>query len=304
MSPQKTIGARAWGEIALLSLLWGGSFLAFALALREIGVFTTVAFRIGGGAIVLWVYIALRRLPLPRSPRIWGAFLVMGILNNVIPFSLIAWGQLYIESGLASILNASTAIIGVLVAAIIFTDERLTPRKAIGVLLGFLGVATAIGLSALAELNLTSLAQLAIIGSSFSYAFAGSWARATMQGLSPQVCAAGMTSCATMVMIPLALIVDGVPTLNYAAATWAALIHLAIFATALAYLLYYRILDMAGSGNLMLVTLTVSPVAIILGALVLGEELPAQAYLGFALLTAGLLAIDGRLFKRRARNRA
>lgn len=295
MNPQKTITTRAWIEICFLSLIWGGSFLAFSLALRELGVFTTVAFRIAGGALVLGIYVRLRKMALPKNPRIWGAFMVMGLLNNVIPFSLIAWGQLRIPSGLASILNASTALFGVLVASVIFSDERLTTPKAVGVSLGFLGVSIAIGLSAMRDLNLTSLSQLAIIGAALSYALAGAWARGTMQGLSPQVSAAGMTICASVIMIPLALQVDGVPDFDYATTTWGAIIYSSVFATALAYLLYYRVLEMAGSGNLMLVTLTITPVAIILGARVLDEALPRQAYIGFALLAAGLLVIDGRI---------
>lgn len=293
-----TIPNRTWAEIALLSLLWGGSFLGFSLALRELGVFTTVAFRIAGGSVLLWAYIFARGLTIPRNPKIWGAFLVMGTLNNAIPFSLIAWGQLNISSGLAAILNASTAVFGILIAAMVFSDERLTSNKLFGVTLGFLGVATAIGLSALTEFNLTSLAQLAIIGSSISYGLASAWARKTMKGLTPQVSAAGMTLCGALIMVPLALYIDGVPTLDYMPSTWAALAHLAILATALAYLLYYRVLAVAGAGNAMLITLTVAPIAIVLGALILGEELKPQAYLGFALLALGLLVIDGRLIKK------
>ncbi|MGR3662024.1 MAG: DMT family transporter [Paracoccaceae bacterium] len=299
MSPQKSIPSRAWMEMFLLALIWGGSFLSFSLALREIGVFTTVAFRVGGGAIVLWIYILARGLKLPKSPKIWAALLVQGMINNVIPFSLIAWGQLRVPSGLASILNASTAIIGIVIAAAFFADERLTPRKLTGVVLGFLGVATAIGLSAMTEFNLTSLAQLAIVGSSLAYALSGVWARKTLSDLSPQVAAAGMVTAAALFIVPFALWVEGVPTFSYAPSTWAALIHLSVIATALAYLLYYRVLGMAGSGNLMLVTLLVAPVAILLGAVVLGEELKPQAYAGFALLAIGLLVLDGRILRRR-----
>ena len=294
MTPQMTIPARAWIEILLLSLLWGGSFLAISLALREVDVFTIVAIRVGGAAVVLWVYVFIRGLKVSRMGRIWGAFLVMGLLNNVLPFSLIVWGQQNIPSGLASIINASTAIFGVIVAAAIFADERLTPRKAIGVSIGFLGVATAIGLSALTQFDLRSLAQLALLGSSLSYALAGAWARRALKGLTPQVAAAGMTTCSALVMLPTAFWVEGVPELSLTMSTWAALAYLAVMATALAYLLYYRVLAVAGSGNLMLVTLLVAPVAIALGAVVLGEELRPAAYAGFGLLAIGLMILDGR----------
>ncbi|MEL6683330.1 MAG: DMT family transporter, partial [Pseudomonadota bacterium] len=130
---QKTISTRAWGELFLLGFIWGGSFLSIHVALREIGPLTVVAHRTSWAMLILWAYVLIRKLDIPTAPRVWGAFLVMGLLNNVIPFSLMAWGQLHIETGLTSILNAATAIFGVIAAAIFLTDERLTARKAIGV---------------------------------------------------------------------------------------------------------------------------------------------------------------------------
>lgn len=298
MTPQRTISPRAWAELLLLATIWGGSFLSNRIALNDVGVLTTVAFRVAGACVILWGYVALRRLPLPRDPRIWAAFLVMGVLNNVIPFTLITWGQLTIPSGLAAILNASTAILGVLVAAMVFRDERLTLRKLTGATLGFLGVATAIGVGALGQFDVTSLAQLALIGASLSYAFAFAWGRSMLSGLRPQVAAAGMLTASSLVMVPLALALEGVPTLHHALEVWAALGYLAVMATAGAYLLYYRVLAMAGAGNLGLVTLLVAPVAIVLGALVLNEALPGRAYAGFGLLALGLLVIDGRAERR------
>jgi len=291
------MSSRAWGELALLSLIWGGSFLSIRLALDEVPFVTSVAHRVFWAMLALWLYILLRRLPVPSSPKIWGAFLVMGILNNVIPFSLMAWGQLHIETGLTSILNATTAIFGVVVASVVLADERLTPRRAIGVILGFFGVATAIGLQNLAQFDIRSTAQLAVLGGTLSYAFAGAWARKTMAGLSPQVSAAGMLTGATVVMVPAALVIDGIPSADLSGTTIAAIAYYAIIATATAYLLYYRVLAMAGSGNLMLCTLLVAPVAIVLGALVLGEKLAPNAYAGFGLLALGLLIIDGRVLR-------
>ncbi|MDU9003187.1 DMT family transporter [Sedimentitalea todarodis] len=299
MTNQKIISPRAWAELLLLGLFWGGSFLAIRIALDEVPVVTAVLHRTGWAMLVLWVVVFAARLPIPREPRVWGAFLVMGMLNNVIPFGLMSWGQLYIETGLTSILNAATAIFGVLVAAVVFADERLTPRKAMGVGLGFLGVATAIGLSNLATFDLRSTAQLAVLAGTVSYAFASAWARARLGHLPPQIAAAGMLTGSTLILLPAALVIDGPISLDLQPVTWAAIAYYALIATAGAYLLYYRVLAMAGSGNLMLVTLLIPPVAIILGALVLGEELHPRAYAGFALLALGLLILNGTLGKRR-----
>ncbi|MGB8814542.1 MAG: DMT family transporter, partial [Paracoccaceae bacterium] len=194
-----------------------------------------------------------------------------------------------------AILNASTAIFGVLVAAIVFRDERLTGRRMIGVCLGFTGVVVIIGYDALSSFNLTSLSQLALIAASISYGFAASWARVRLSGLPPQVAAAGMLTGAALIMLPTALIHDGIPTLNHPPQILFALAYLAAISTALAFLLYYRVLAMAGAGNLSLVTLLVAPVAVVLGALVLQETLPLRAFAGFALLALGLLVIDGRI---------
>ena len=301
---QKSISPRAWIELAILSFLWGGSFLAVRIALDEIGFLTAVAHRVGWAALILWLYVFARGLAIPRTPRIWGAFFVMGMLANVIPFCLMAWGQLHIETGLTSILNAATAIFGVLAAALFFADERLTPRRIIGVTLGFLGVATAIGLSSLTQFDLRSLGQIAVLGGTVSYALAGVWARKQLAGLKPQLAAAGMLTGSSLVMVPAAWLIEGPIDLDLKPDTWAAIGYYAIFATAVAYLMYYRVLEMAGVGNVALCTLTIAPVAIVLGAIVRGEDLPLQAYLGFAFLAIGLLILNGWFRRTPIQNRA
>ncbi|WP_425046585.1 DMT family transporter [Primorskyibacter sp. S87] len=299
MTEQKTISKGAWAELALLGLIWGGSFLAIRIALDEVPVVTSVFHRTFWAMLVLWGVVAIQRLPVPKDPRIWGAFLVMGLLNNVIPFGLMSWGQLYIETGLTSILNATTAIFAVIVAAMIFADERLTPRKIIGVGLGFLGVATAIGLEAFDSFDLRSTAQFAILGGTVSYALASSWGRLKLGDLPPQVAAAGMLTGSTLVLAPAAWLIDGPISLDLEPRTWMAIGYYAIVATAGAYLLYYRILAKAGSGNLMVVTLLIPPVAITLGALVRDEALLPQAYVGFVLLALGLMVLNGGFGKAR-----
>jgi drug/metabolite transporter (DMT)-like permease len=297
MTDQKSLSGRAWAEMLVLALIWGGSFFSIRIALDEISPLMSVAHRVTLAMLVLWVVVATMRIPLPRNPRIWFAFLVMGLLNNVIPFVLMAWGQLYIESGLTSILNAFTAVVGVVMAALFFSDERLTPRKIIGVVLGFFGVAVAIGLENFKNFDLRSLAQLAVIGGTVAYAVAGVWARKNLVGMPPQLAAVGMLTGATVIMLPLVYFVEGLPTFDLTPRTLVAIGYYAVIATAAAYLLYYRVLAMAGSGNLMLVTLLVAPIAITLGAVVLGEKLSANAYVGFVILAVGLIILDGRVWK-------
>ena len=297
MTDQKSLSGRAWAEMLFLAMIWGGSFLSIRIALDEISPLMSVAHRVAWAMLVLWGVVAMMRIPLPRNPRIWFAFLVMGLLNNVIPFVLMAWGQLHIESGLTSILNAFTAVVGVVMAALFFSDERLTLRKIIGVVFGFFGVAVAIGLENFKNFDLRSLAQLAVIGGTVAYAVAVVWARKNLVGMPPQLAAAGMLTGATVIMLPLVYFVEGLPTFDLQPRTLVAIGYYAVIATAAAYLLYYRVLAVAGSGNLMLVTLLVAPVAITLGAVVLGEKLSANALIGFVILALGLIVLDGRAWK-------
>ncbi|OWY05144.1 EamA family transporter [Thioclava sp. F1Mire-8] len=284
----------AWALLAALALIWGSSFLSNRAALEGAGVFTVVFLRVASGAVLIWAYVALRRLPVPRHPIYLGHFLIMGLLNNAIPFSLIVWGQKHIDSGLASILNASTAIFGALVAAVVFTDERLSARKATGIAVGFAGVVVAIGPDALKGFDLTSAGQLAVLGAALSYGFAGAYARFAIRGLRPEVAAAGMLTGGAIWTLPILLFTEGVPSFDYAPSVWIAMLWLGVGCSALAYLLYYRILALAGAANLALVTLLIPPVAILAGWAVYGERLGWAEALGFAILALGLLILNRR----------
>ncbi|PTV93995.1 EamA-like transporter family protein [Rhodobacter aestuarii] len=281
-----------WMLLGALALIWGTSFLSNRAALEGAGVLTVVSFRVSGGALALWLYVALRRLPLPAHRGIWGRFLIMGALNNAIPFSLIVWGQQHIESGLAAILNASTALFGVLVASAVFADERLTVPRLAGVGIGFAGVVLAIGPEALSSFTLTSAGQWAVVGASLSYGFAGAYARFAIKGLVPEVAAAGMLTGGMIWLIPAMLLIEGVPSFDYATPVWVGIGWLALGCSAVAYLIYYRILALAGAGNLSLVTLLIPPVAILAGWAVYGERLGLLELAGFAVLAAGLWLLN------------
>ena len=297
MSPQKTISPLAWLLLIALGAIWGGIFPAAKLLLEEVGPVTIVAQRTFWAALALWGIALLRGATVPRSLSVWVGFAGMGLINNVIPFSLIFWAQQHIEAGLAAILNGSTAIFGVLVAAIFLPDERLTPRKIVGVVLGFIGVATVIGLEHLEEFNLRSAAQLMLLGATLSYAFAGVWARKMLAGVAPDVSAAGMLTFAALVTIPGAWALGEPFSLAYSTPTLLLLAYVALAGTALAFLLYYRVLALAGSSNLLLVTLLVAPFAILISTLLLGERLTPNALAGFGIIALGLAVIDGRLVK-------
>ncbi|CUH53381.1 DMT family transporter [Shimia marina] len=300
---QKSLSAQSWRDLILLAALWGGVFFSNRIALFEIGPITLVAHRTVWAALLLWCLAIFRKTSISLSPRLWMVFCVMGLLNNLIPFSLLNFAQLTVESGLASIFNAATAFFGILLAALFLPDERLTMTKTMGVALGFLGVATAIGFSHLTAFDPRSLAQIAALLATLSYGFAGIWARKHLTGVSPLIAAAGMLTCTAVIATPLAHYIEAPLTLSLGSATWAAITYGAVFGTAGAYLLYYRILASAGSGNLLVVTLLIPPFAIVLGALFLNESLPPRAFAGFLLLAIGLIVLDGRWLAKRGSTR-
>lgn len=294
----KTMGGTEWLLLVTLSVLWGGSFFFNAVALDELPTLTVVFGRVAIAALALWVVIGLSSRRPIVGPTVgvglWLAFLAMGALNNAIPFSLIVWGQTRIGSGLASILNATTPLFTVVLAHWLTRDERMTPSRLGGVLCGLLGVVVMIGPAALEEFGLAVLAQLAVVGAGVSYAFAGIFGR-RFAGTPPLVTAAGQLTGSTLLILPLVLMVDRPWELAVPAAeTWGAVLGLALLSTAVAYVIYFRILATAGATNLLLVTFLVPVSALLLAVTVLGEVLEPRQMAGMALIGLGLAAIDGR----------
>lgn len=286
-----------WGLLLALSLLWGGSFLFNGILVKALPPFTIVTARVALAAAALWIAVRLSGAGVPRDGKVWLAFFGMGFLNNVLPFSLIVWGQTHIASGLASILNATTPLFAVLVAHVLTDDEKMTGGKLFGVLVGFSGVALMIGPSVLGSLGTNVLAQLAVLGAAFSYSLAGIFGRRFRRmGLPPLLPAAGQVTASAVMLLPVALAVDRPWSLPLPGGeTWLALAGLALLSTALAYVIFFRILAAAGATNLMLVTFLIPASAVLLGALVLGETLAPKHIAGMALIALGLAAIDGRL---------
>ena len=289
---------REWALLVTLSVLCGGSFFFAEIALESLPTLTIVTLRVGLAAITLWLVVLALKLPIPNSTPIWIAFLTMGLLNNVLPFSLIVWGQSQISSGLAAILNATAPLFGVIVAGILLRDESATPLKIMGVVVGFAGVIVMMDLSSIATSSL--LAQLAILAAALSYACASVYGRRfKATGLNPILVAAGQVTGSTLLLLPIALWVDGNdPYANVPAKVWAAIISLAVFSTAAAYILYFKLLASAGATNILLVTLLVPVSAILLGWLFLEESLQTPHVIGMAMIALGLSAIDGRLWRR------
>ncbi|WP_219653127.1 DMT family transporter [Pseudomonas sp. MAG002Y] len=288
-----------WSMLIVLSTFWGCSFLFIGIAVKELPPLCIVALRVSLAALALLGITRLLHVALPQDRTIWGSFLIMGMLNNVIPFSLIVWAQTSIAGGLASILNATTPLMTIIVAHYLTADEKVTPRKALGILTGFIGVALVMGPQASQGANSSVLACLAVLGAALSYAFASLFGRRfRAMGVSPVVSATGQVMASTTLLAPITLVVDQPWTLTMPGwQTWVAIAGLAIFSTALAYVLFFRLLASAGATNLMLVTLLVPVSALLLGWFVLDEALEPTHFAGMAVIAAGLLALDGRVMR-------
>ena len=287
-----------------LSVVWGGSFFFVEVAVKQLSPLIIVLLRVALAALTLWAVLLPLGYRPPRSLAVWSAFFKMGALNNAIPFSLIVWGQTHISSGLASIFNATMPLFTVVIAGVLLADEKMTKPKIVGVLFGFAGVVALIGPAALDGLGAHTLAQLAVLAAAACYGFAGAYGRRFKNmGINPMVTAAGQVTAAAVLLLPITVVVEDVGVLATAdAAVWLSIIGLATFSTALAYILYFRLLSSAGATNISLVTFLVPISAISLGVFILGEDVTAGYFIGMAFIGLGLSCIDGRLWKRLKKN--
>ncbi|MGB0512651.1 MAG: DMT family transporter [Paracoccaceae bacterium] len=289
-----------WVMLITLATVWGGSFLFNAILVAELPVITIVAIRVTVAALALWGFVRVTGRKIPTTPQVWGALLILGVLNNAIPFSLIVQGQTQITSGLASILNATTPFFTILVAGFFLTDERFSVLRVLGVVVGFSGVILMVGPEALGSLGADFWAQLCALGAALSYGFASVFGRRFRElKVDPVMVATGQVTMSSLVLWPIALWIDGpqdILGLSFNAA--ASMFGLAVLCTSFAYIVYFLILERAGATNISLVTFLVPISAIILGVLVLGESIFIKEIIGMTLIGLGLAIIDGRLFQR------
>lgn len=288
---------RHWVLLTALGAIWGGSFLFAKVAVAEIPTFVLVFFRVSLACMVLLVFLAvkgqLRKIPLTMAP----AFLLMGLLNNAIPFSLLFLGQTEIGAGLASILNATTPLFTFFVAAVLVRQEPVRLHRLFGVLVGVAGVAIMLSDNLTGLSNDPLWAQLSCLGAAVSYALAATFAK-RFRSLPPEVSATGQLGASTVIMLPVALLSAGTWSLSDPSFTaWGNVVALSVVATAFAYLIYFRLLAEAGATNASLVTLLVPVSALILGSVILGETLSSLQFAGFAILLAGLIVLDGRVLR-------
>lgn len=292
------MGLREWALLAGLSLCWGCSFIFFKVLGEALPVMTLVTARAGIGALILLGILLAVRGRLPMEPRIWGQFCVLGFFNCLATWLLGAWGVSQIESGLASILNATAPVSVVVLAHFLTADEKLTTRRGLGVLAGIVGVAILIGPTALRNLGGAEMwAQVAMVVATVFGAVGAIYGR-RFSGMPPLTIATGQMIASTVMLAPFTLLIERPWTLPPSPpSVWLAVVAFALISTVIAYLLFFRLLASAGATNLQLTTLLIPVVALFLGWIFLGESLPLRAYAGMAVISTGLLLIDGRMLR-------
>ena len=291
----KHMPAQDWLLLVVLSITWGISFFFIKIALHDIQPLTIVFGRVFTAALALNLIMRMRGEKLPHGWNQWRPFLFISIFNNVLPFTLIVWSETQISSGLTSILNASAPLWGVVIAHF-YNHEKLTGGKTIGILLGFGGVIVMIGYESLAGVGMNTLAQVAMLGATFCYASAGAYTQ-RIKNYSPTVIAASQVTISSVIMFLLMLLIDRpwlspMPSLT----SLGAVLELGLVGTAVAYLLYFHILNRSGASNALLVTFLIPVTALFVGIVFLGEQLSGIHFIGMGLIASGLLAIDGRVF--------
>ena len=300
MMTSPKLDATGWGLIAILSILWGGAFFLIEVGLRSYSPNILVFMRLALAVPPMWIVMRLMGERLPTDPKSWALLMVVGALNCALPFILFFWGQQYLDSGYASILNATTPIWGVVVAHFMTHDEKATPARIVGVLVGMAGIIVMVGPDAMKGLSNNLLAQIACIISTLFYSFAAIYGRRLSQTqMTPMVVATGQTAMAALFMLPVVLLFDqpwamAMPRLDSTLAG----VTLALLSTALAYILYFLLIDRAGASNAQLVAFLMPILAVILGIAFLGESLSSGQIAGAGLIAVGLAILDGRLVAR------
>ena len=292
----RAMSAREWTLLFALSVLWGGTFYFVAVAVKELPPLTLATARVVLAAAALYVFLLATGEKMPRDRASWIAFFGMGLLNNAGPFILLNWGQTHIPSGVASILLGTTPFFTAILAHFVTSDEKLTGSRLLGVTLGLAGITTIVGGSALSAIGDNIAGQLAIVGAAIGYSLSSLWGRWQFRTLdtSPSVAATGMLICSSLILMAIVMF-DRPWTLPVpgGGVIWAVL-GLALPSTALAYVIYFRLLRTIGATNLMLVTFMMPVTAIMLAVTLLGERLELRHILGMGLIALGLVAIDGR----------
>ncbi|WP_207479663.1 DMT family transporter [Arenibaculum pallidiluteum] len=276
--------------LATLAFLWGASYTFIRIGVGTIPPVTLIAARTAMAGLLLLALMRLRGIALPRDRGVWGRLMVQACLNSAVPFTLIAWAELTVEAGLATILNATTPVFAFLLSLALARGQATDRRKLAGVVLGLAGICLIVGPGVLGGLGRDVAAQLAIVAATVCYAGAALFGR-NFSGLHPMVPAAGSLICGAALLIPLSLVVDRPWTLSPSPASLGALLGLSVFSTALAFVIYFRLIRTLGSVGTTAQAYLRVPFGVAIGMIFLGEQPTPTAWAGLAFVVLGVAAM-------------
>ena len=287
---------KTWLLVILLGFIWGSSFLFTEILLNYINPVLIVFFRVSLASIILIIYVLFfTNLKFNLSKEILLTFFTMGLLNNVIPFLLIAYAQETITGGLASILNANTSFFTIFLASLFLKDEKLTNYRLLGIIIGIIGVVVIVGFENLSELKNYNFGIVLMLFSCLSYSFAGVFAKTKLTNIHPTISATGMLSMSTIILFPFIIIYNGNELININSKVLYYSCMFAFICSVVAYFLYFKILETNGAGNLLICTIIIPPSSILLNAFFINEIIKIYELIGLIIITAGLIILDGRI---------
>ena len=287
---------KTWLLVILLGFIWGSSFLFTEILLNYINPILIVFLRVSLASIILIIYVFFfTNLKFNFSKEILLTFFTMGLLNNVIPFLLIAFAQETITGGLASILNANTSFITIFLASLFLKDERLTNYRLLGIIIGIIGVVVIVGFENLSEFKNYNFGIVLMLFSCLSYSFAGIFAKTKLTNIHPTISATGMLSMSTIILFPFIIIYNGNELININSKVLYYSCMFAFICSVLAYFLYFKILETNGAGNLLICTIIIPPSSILLNAFFINETIKIYELIGLIIITLGLIILDGRI---------
>ena len=287
---------KTWLLVILLGFIWGSSFLFTEILLNYINPVLIVFFRVSLASIILIIYVFFfTNLKFNFSKEILLTFFTMGLLNNVIPFLLIAFAQETITGGLASILNANTSFFTIFLASLFLKDEKLTNYRLLGIIIGIIGVVVIVGFENLSEFKNYNFGIVLMLFSCLSYSFAGIFAKTKLTNIHPTISATGMLSMSTIILFPFIIIYNGNELININSKVLYYSCMFAFICSVLAYFLYFKILETNGAGNLLICTIIIPPSSILLNAFFINEIIKIYELIGLIIITLGLIILDGRI---------
>ena len=288
---------KSWLLTLCMGAMWGSSFLFIEILLKTLHPFMIVFLRAGVALIGILLFLVYKKIKLPTSKDIWLKLMILGILANALPFSLITSGQETISAGLASILNACAAFFGVILSATFLSEEKFAINRLIGVIIGISGIVITIGYENILSIDIDNRGQYLVILATFFYALSANWAKIKLNTVDPAISTFGMLLTATILLFVLTVYTDTFSSIIISAEVIISILGISLVGTAIGFYLWFKVINAESASDSLLVAITVPVFAVMLDGIILSQFLNTQEIIGFIFVVLGLIVMDGRIIK-------